>query len=80
MYSVDLNTKLVQYSDHGVCSIVDWFALQMPSTMVVQYSDHIWLMDQLSDYYSNTGLLLITQNTNSTVLTNENGEERVTLF
>ena len=24
----------------GICSIIEWFTIQMPGTMVVQYSDH----------------------------------------
>ena len=40
LYSGDLNSKLVGYSDHVGCLLLDWFAIQMPGTMVVRYSDH----------------------------------------
>ena len=36
--SGDLNTKLVRYSVHGICLLVNWFAIQ--TTIIVRYSDH----------------------------------------
>ena len=35
LYNGDLNSKLVWYSDYG-----EFFAIQMPGTIVVKYSDH----------------------------------------
>ena len=29
------NTKIM-----GICSLLEWFSIQMPSTLVVGYSDH----------------------------------------
>ena len=33
-YSEDLNSELVWYSDHGISSLVKWFTIQIPGTMV----------------------------------------------
>ena len=40
-----------------ICSITEWFAIQMPLTMVVQYSDHHLLTDWYSDHHLKTGPL-----------------------
>ena len=40
IYSGDLNSKLIRYSDQVDFLLVEWFAAQMHSTMDVQYSDH----------------------------------------
>ena len=40
MYSGDLNSKLVGIQIMGICLHVEWFAIQMPGTMVLWYSDH----------------------------------------
>ena len=40
----------------GICSLADWFAIQMPVTMVVRYSDTICLTDWYSEHHLSTGL------------------------
>ena len=43
MHSGDLNNELVRLVGiqiMEICSIVEWFAIQMPDQMSVHYSDH----------------------------------------
>ena len=54
MHSGDLNNELVRLVDiqiMEICSIVEWFAIQMPVKMSVHYSDHYLVNGP--DWYSN---------------------------
>ena len=39
MYSGDLNSKLVRIQIMRICLLVEWFIIQIPGTMAVQFSD-----------------------------------------